>query len=142
MVRLIFPKGEEETGTIQTNDKGGKAYFISYPTGHKLREIIHQMEITFDVNYPINEDIRYIHKVVDDYNIFYFANIGSTHIETQVVLRGNINIEGWDPLTGGSQKLLTDCMNDNVSGLSLTNVKLNLKPYHSCFWVEKKQKSN
>jgi|WetSurMetagenome_2_1015567.scaffolds.fasta_scaffold00210_8 hypothetical protein len=136
LINLIFPRGEEQDGIILTNIKGGKACFISQPFGHKLRNILEQTGITFDVGYPLNADIQYIHKVVNNHNIFYFANIGSADIQTQVTLQGSIKLEEWDPHTGGNQKLFTEKTKDKDSDLSFTRVRLNLKPYHSCFWVE------
>jgi len=139
LVHSVFPKGEVEKGRMLSNSKGGKACFIDSPDGHKLRETLQQMENAFDVDYPFNEDIRYIHKVVDDRDMFYFANTGGTNIETQVVLHGDIILEGWDPHTGGKQKLTTESRTGNNSDLSFTRVTLKLKPYQSCFWVEYKE---
>lgn len=56
----------------------------------------------FNIDYSINEDMCYNHKVFDDSDIFYFTNIGSTHIEMHVALCGNINLEGWDRHVSGS----------------------------------------
>jgi len=142
LVQSIFPNGEEEKEIILSNNRGGKACFIPYPNGQNLQDVIQKMGVNFDVGYPINENIRYIHKVIDDRHIFYFANTGGTHIETQVVLGGSMNLECWDPHNGGSQRIMTERHNDNIPDLSFTRVKLNLKPYHSCFWVEDKKGSD
>ena len=140
LVQSVFPEGEKESETILTNNNGGKACFIAYPNGQKLREILKLAVNEFDVDYSVNEDLRYIHKVVDDRNIFYFANTGRTYVGTQVLLRGDMKLEIWDPHTGGIQKLITERIKDNVSVLDFTQVKLNLEPFHSCFLVEEKMK--
>jgi len=136
LVQIIFPKGKAEKGIIHTNKEGGKACFIANPSGQNLRETIQQMGSGFDVDYPLNPGLQYIHKIVDGRSIYYFANTGSSGIDTQVVLRGTIKLEGWDPHTGDNQKLITESINDTTSDLPQTRVSLNLKPYHSCFWVE------
>jgi hypothetical protein len=90
----------------------------------------------YDVDYPVNENIRYIHKIIDNRNLFYFANIGGSMIETEVKLRGELNLEEWDPHTGEFNKVTKDGANNNNA--AFTQKLLNLMPYHSCFWIEKK----
>jgi hypothetical protein len=136
LVKSIFPNGEKEAGRIISNDMGGKASYVSNPDGPGLRKIIHRMVNEFHVDYPVNQNIRYIHKAVDGRNLFYFANIGGTHIDTQVLLSGHLNLEYWDPHLGGNNILVTEKVEDNNSNTLFTRVNLNLKPYHSCFWVE------
>lgn len=136
LMRSILPKGEAE-GTILSNSKGGKVCFINHPDGIKLLEVLQQMNNSFDVDYPVNEDIRYIHKVIGNRNLFYFANIGGTAIKTQVKLRGDFNLEGWDPHIGELQKLIKEKTRNNDTFFS--TIILNLKPYHSFFLVEKNE---
>jgi hypothetical protein len=136
LIKSIFPKGEMESGRIYTDKMGGKACFIAYPDGQKLREILNMIGIEYDVSYPVNENIRYIHKIVDDHSMFYFANIGNVQIETEVTLRGEFKLEIWDPHDGSVQKLIAEQLNTNPEGQSFTRIKLNLKPFHSCFWIE------
>jgi len=138
LIKMIFHDTEEKSGKIHSNDKGGKASFIAYPNGQNLRETLSQMENTFDVTYPLNEDLRYIHKVIDNNNLYYFANIGNKNIETEVVLRVNINAEGWDPHTGKTKQLIIRSVKSDISDLTLTCIKLNLKPFQSIFYVEAK----
>lgn len=139
MVKSVFPGGEKETGKIRYNNNGGKACFIAEPDGQKLRDILQQTVNEFDVDYPQCSDLQYIHKVVDNRNVYYFANTGSSSIETELLLRGDIRLEGWDPHTGSSKKLLTESKKDRASDLPHTKVKLSLKPYHSLFLVEEKE---
>lgn len=140
LVSSVFPKGKEDSGIVQSNKKGGRACFIAHPDGQKIREILQQTGTTFDVDYPANPDLQYIHKVVDNRNIYYFANTGSTPVETDVLLRGDIRLEGWDPHSGTIRKLLTKNINSKRSHLSSTRVKLMLKPYCSTFLVEEATK--
>lgn len=137
IVHSIFPEGEVKE-MILSNKRGGKACFIPYPNGQNLREIIHHMGISYDVDYPTNENMRYIHKSVDGRHIFYFANIGGTYVETQIVLKGNINLEIWNPHVGTTQKITTEKFKGDDDNLSFTKIKLSLEPYHSYFFVEEK----
>jgi hypothetical protein len=137
LMQSLFPNGEEKSGAIRSNDKGGKVCFIAYPNGQHLKEALSQMEHIFDVDYPLNEDIRYIHKVVENRHMFYFGNIGNKNIETEVLLRGDIKLESWDPHSGTIQQLSENFLKSEISDLPLTRVNLKLKPYQSIFWVEK-----
>ena len=68
----------------------------------KISEIIlYGSGLEFDVSYPLNSDIQYIHKVIDNRNVYFFANMGKSYIQTEVTLRGKIGMEEWDPHTGG-----------------------------------------
>ncbi len=133
LMKSLLPQGEKGDGTIHLNNKGGKICFIAHPNGLNLRETLQRMEDVFDVEYPSNSDLRYLHKVVNGLNMFYFANIGGTHVVTKVTLRGTINLEAWDPHTGKIQKLTR---NINPVDPLLTRIELSLNPYQSVFYVE------
>ena len=138
LMKSIFPIDDLKAEKVVPNKHGGKAIYIAHPNGQNLRETLQKLENTFDVDYPVNEDIRYIHKVVDNRELFYFANVGGAPIETEVLLRGDIQAEGWDPHTGTTQKLTIIKMKNGDANLPMTRIKLNLKPYQSVFWVENK----
>jgi hypothetical protein len=135
LVRSIFPGGENEAGLIKKGQAGGMACFISSPDGGKLNDVLAKTGIAFDVAYPSHPDLQYIHKIIDGRDVFYFANLGGSNIETEVELRGRIRVEEWDPHTGGIQKRQAEFFKNRDSGACFTKVKLSLKPYHSCFWV-------
>jgi hypothetical protein len=136
LIHSIFPQGTASAGEMTSNVKGGLACFIPSPNGQNLRETLQKMEPLFDVEYPVNEDIRYIHKIVNNRHMFYFANIGGKAIDTEVLLRGAIDALGWDPHLGNTQKLTITKMNNGEANLPMTSIKLNLKPYQSVFWIE------
>lgn len=134
LIRSIFPNMESNKGIIYTSDKGGKALFISEPGEKNLRQYLTEVCEDFDVDYPVNEDIRYIHKVIEGQEVFYFANIGSGSVDLPVSLRGKLKLQCWDPHTGN----ISNILNNNFSSKTLsksTVVNLNLKPFQSCFWV-------
>jgi hypothetical protein len=132
LMQSILADGGEKDGKIHSNARGGKVCFINHPDGIKLREVVQQMNESYDVDYPFNKDIRYLHKVIDNRNLFYFANVGNSTIETVVKLRGDIHLEEWDPHTGAVNNA------KKSRNEIFTYLKLTLKPYHSCFWLEKK----
>jgi hypothetical protein len=138
LVRSVFPDGEGEAGLIKKNKAGGMACFIPSPDGQKLHDVLAKTGVAYDVDYPSFPELQYIHKVVDGRDVFYFANLGGSIVDTEVELRGRIRLEEWDPHTGAIRKLRADFVDGRNSGPSFTKVKLSLKPYHSCFWVEEK----
>jgi len=137
LVRSILPEGEKAPGVIRENENGGKACFIAEPDGAKLTQILKNTSITFDVDFPVNPYIQYIHKIVDNRNVYFFANLGNDQAATEIMLRGRFRLEAWNPHTGEFEKVEKTFTEDKTSGLPLTSAKLNLKPHHSIFWVEK-----
>jgi len=135
LVRSIFPEGENSGGVVQTSSKGGKAIFIIKPTGQNLRQSVSEVSSNFDVDYAVNENIRYIHKVINGQEMYYFANLGGENVNLPVTLRGNMKLHKWDPHTGKIQNLTTDNIFNDKTRLTTTKVSLILKPYHSCFWI-------
>lgn len=124
MIKSILPEG-----VISKNNNGGMVFFIDYPDGINLRAALDQTDIVFDVDYPVNENLRYLHKVINGKEMFYFANTGGSTIATSVTLKGIYKLEAWDPHTGSIS-------NQIVSGNEkLTNIQLNLSPYHSVFLI-------
>ena len=139
LVKSIFPKGENNSGVVQTNRKGGKAIFIPKPSGQNLRQVLSDINGYFDVDYAVNEDIRYIHKVIGGQELFFFANIGGSNVNIPVTLRGKMKLQKWDPHTGDIQDLITENNLNDQSRLATTKCALLLKPYHSVFLMEIKE---
>lgn len=135
IVKAIFPEGENNPGFIYSGNKGGKAVFIHQLNGKNLKEALAQTSGNFDVDYPVNGDIRYIHKVIEGQDVYYFANIGSESVDLMVTLRGNMKLQTWDPHTGNISNLNTNYHFDPKTLKKSTNANLKLKPFQSCFWV-------
>ena len=136
LIRSIFPELENDAWKIMDNKNGGKASFLPDTDALSLSEFLYGSGLEFDVSYQLNADIQYIHKVVDNKNVYLFANLGKNDIQTEVTLRGKIHVEEWDPHTGTIRKAETGDSENMTSGSNSTIVKLKLKPYHSCFLVE------
>ena len=135
LIRSIFPNKESSQGIIYTSNKGGKALFISKPREKNLREYLTEISSDFDVDYPVNEDIRYIHKVIEGQDVFYFANTGSESVDLPVTLRGNMKLQSWDPHTGNITNIKSKNNIDSNTLKKSTGANLNLKPFQSCFWI-------
>jgi hypothetical protein len=138
LIRSVFPGLEDDAWEMKENEKGGKACFMPDPDAVGISEILYGSGLEFDVSYQLNPDIQYIHKIVDGRNIYFFANLGKSSIQTEVALRGKIPVEEWNPHTGETGKADIAYNESKTSGSPITSVKLNLKPYHSIFWVERK----
>jgi len=140
LIRSIFPNKESSQGIIYTSNKGGKALFISEPGEKNLRKYLTEICVDFDVDYPVNVDIRYIHKVIEGQDVFYFANTGSNSVDLPVTLRGSIKLQSWDPHTGNISDLKTENIINNKTGANKTTGNLSLKAYQSVFLVGERGK--
>lgn len=135
LIKSIFTNSESDKGVIHTNKQGGKAVFISEPGEVNLREYLSKVCSSFDVNYPVSEDIRYLHKVIDGQDVFYFANIGNESVDLPVTLRGNIKFQNWNPHTGEITNIKSNNNFDSKRLKESTVANLSLKSFQSCFWI-------
>ena len=92
----------------------------------------------FKTFWELFNEMALFHKVVDNLNLYYFANIGSAKVESKVILRGDLHLESWNPHTGERQEVATKTDKSNTLELSKTQVELILKPYQSIFYLEVK----
>jgi hypothetical protein len=78
--------------------------------------------------------LSYIHKVKNDRNIFYFANSTDEAVEVDVVLRGRLTLQSWNPGNG----IITDVKSSPLeqNGMHCTLAPLKLGPVQSVFFVE------
>ena len=136
LIHALFQLGESDDGSIKSSRNNGKACFISHPDGRKLRDVLQECVENFDVDYPLSPNLQYIHKIIGGRNVFYFANVGGSAVETNVSLRGNMMLEEWDPHTGDSRRATAGIVTKDTPDRFFTRVKLDLKPYRSCFLVE------
>lgn len=137
LISTIFPGLENDAWEMKENERGGKACFLPDPDAVGISEIMYGSGLEFDVSYPLNPDIQYIHKIIDNRNVYFFANLGKGTIQTEATLRGKVAVKVWDPHSGEIRKAETWYSENKSSGSTSTLVKLNLKPYHSVFLVEK-----
>ncbi|MBK8883414.1 MAG: hypothetical protein IPN67_13805 [Bacteroidales bacterium] len=136
LIRSVFPKLEDDAWVMLENKMGGKACFLPDGDAINLSEILFGSGLEYDVSYSLNADIQYIHKVIDGRNVYFFANKGKSHIQTDVTVRGKMTLEMWDPHTGVTGGISSEFVKKDIPEQVFTRTKLDLKPYHSCFLVE------
>jgi hypothetical protein len=134
IINSIFTTKVSGDGKPMTSSGGGKAIFIPEPNGQAITEALQKLNVDFDVEYPINKDIRYIHKIINGKDVFYFANTGSISAKFDVILNGKHQPKLMDPHTGEIQSIEAAPLVKN--GLQKTRILLNLEPVHSAFLVE------
>lgn len=78
--------------------------------------------------------LSYIHKFKDGRNIYFFANSTDKSVETDVVLRGKLTLQSWNPNDGRMTDVGSTAVVEN--GLPCTQVRLELGPVKSTFFVE------
>ncbi len=128
IIHSIFPNPEQNGTSMHVNAKGGKALFIANPDGQSLRSALEKLQLNFDVNYATNKYLRYIHRVIAGHDVFYFANVGGSELDTKVQLQGNPSPEVWDPHIGNV--IIPKKQKNSQSG-----IMLKLAPYHSVFLI-------
>ncbi len=138
LIRSVFPEGVKDADLTVHNATGGKAFFIPHPDAENICATLGKNVDDFDVSYPRIPSLQYIHKVLDGRNIYYFGNVGGHRIKTTAVLRGNMEFDRWDPHTGEKEPAHNNPVTRSVNAGPFTGVELNLEPYRSCFFIEKR----
>ncbi len=146
LVQTIFgidPREQEELSTrvVSTNDTGGKAVFLPQPDSAKLAMALLEHVPVADVQFMDNPVLKtdfgkfnYIHKVKDERHIYFFTNSSDETIETEVVLRGKLNPQNFDPHRG-SVTPLQEVVHWSEDGEQFTKARLKLPPVSSIFWL-------
>ena len=132
--------GVDPTGTMPAQNekvsaKGGKAIYIS--SVNRLSDALDDTIATYDVeikgvsNRLKDGNFSYIHKVLDDRNVWFFANSSNESVQATITLRGEFQtLEVWDPQTG--ERIIAEPqIADGVSRLTME-----LKSVTSLFIVE------
>lgn len=142
LVKEIFGANPFETDSVslvtKENSKGGKAIYIPRPSKETLQAALSAIpaDVQFEPN-PVSVEfgkLSYIHKIKDGKHIFFFANSSNGEINTEVLLRGKLNIESWNPHNGivsGPGKVTYITKN----GQTYTRCRLTLKGVQSVFWM-------
>jgi hypothetical protein len=80
---------------------------------------------------------NYIHKIKDGRHIYFFTNSSNETIRTDVLLRGKLKPEAWDPHTGRIYKELEYTI-QKIKNVTYTKVELKLDPVSSVFYLSAK----
>ncbi len=124
-------KGESlKNSKLKSLQTSGSAIFLLIPDGTSIRKVIGNLKVKYDVDYPLNADLRYIHRIIKGNDLFYFANIGKSPVETRVQLKGVDHPQLWDPHSGEVSQINTTSGGDHKTGFILK-----LAPFHSVFMI-------
>ena len=125
---------------INSNSAKGQAIHISNPNSSNLFEIIKTRlvsDVEFSPNPLISTDIgkfNYIHKIKDGKDIYFFSNSSDDIIETEVTLKGKLDLHQSNPHNGNVQHI------ENISYFKINNqeftkCRLTLRPVSTLFWI-------
>lgn len=119
---------------VQNGNNGAAAIYLNCPNESNLRQALDNVIKVYDVEFEDNAKLRYIHKVKDMTDVYFFANVGQSAVDTYVRLRGKLMMEVWDPHTGKFS--VPEYSHAVEDGQGVTRIKLTLSPVHSLFIVK------
>ncbi len=117
-----------------TGTDDAHAVFIAEPTAEALAAALDRALPVPDVAFEgsprvTGGNLTYLHKRIDEREVYFIANSSDTPIDTFVRLRGRVAAELWDPHTGRIGP--AESVPANVDGQSVTRVRLKLGPVAS-----------
>ena len=124
----------------QSNAAGGAAYFVPALAGlgAALDDALPAPDVRFTTRGPAVDPhkgmLSYLHRGKDGRNIYYFANSTDEPVETEVILRGKMTLQKWNPHTGETQPVPT--VPTIANGVAFTKAPLQLDGVKSVFFVE------
>jgi hypothetical protein len=116
------------------NSNGGKSYFVSSANEANLRSMLDDALTVYDVEFENDARIRYIHKVKDNVDIYFFANLSGQPVDTYARIRGKIIPQLWNPHDGAIVNA-DDYSYITQDGKTVTRVRIALDNIESCFVV-------
>jgi len=128
-----------------SGENKGRGYFLPQPYYNIIASVLREVITVKDVDiqlapmWPVkigtsyDGALTYIHKFRDGKDIYFFSNSTSGDISTKVKLRGEKNLERWDPHTGAAEK--TEVIRTIEKGEPVTVVDVSLRPVSSVFFV-------
>ncbi len=78
--------------------------------------------------------LSYLHRIKDGRNIYFFANSTDVAVDTEVILRGDLKLQSWNPHTGATLAVERDPVQENNQ--PFTRVRLQLGPVKSVFLID------
>jgi len=118
---------------VQNGQKDAAAIYLNSPNETNLRQALDRALKVYDVEIDSNQALRYMHRVKDKADMYFFANIGDKAADASVRLRGKIKPESWDPHTGKFS--MPEYAHTVEDGQPVTRIKLTLSPVHSLFII-------
>ena len=136
-VRLDDGPNLAHSDNLYRHDSGqprhGLAIHLNSPNADNLREALDLALPVCDVDVGRSPGLRYIHRVMNGRQVYYFANLDDKAAAATVTLRGRLTAELWDPHTGRFS--VPEFTHATDQGQAVTRVKLTLGPIRSCFII-------
>ena len=121
----------ESFGKQARNENGGTVLFVEKPTRENLEKAFVVANYSGEIQFPSGITLRNIHKIVNEKNIWFFANPTSRSVRTEIVFGRKIKLGAWNPHNG---EIRHNC--PIYSNKGQTIVDITLQPYTSIFLVE------
>lgn len=118
---------------VEQGGNGRMAIYLNSPNETNLRRALDIAMKGYDVEIEGGAKLRYIHRVKDGKDVYFFANVSDATVDAAVRLRGRIAPEAWDPHTGKIAPV--ESVVEGEGEQSATRVKLTLAPIRSVFIV-------
>ncbi|MBT8306928.1 MAG: hypothetical protein KJN85_08325 [Maribacter sp.] len=130
------------TSEIKHNDNSsnGEAVHIPKPNKKNLSQAINTTlapDVQLSPNPVLKTDLgkfNYIHKIKDDRDIYFFSNSSDETIETEVTLKGNLDLYKADPRNGRILRL-ENSSHFKIDNQEFTKGTLRLEPVSATFWI-------
>jgi hypothetical protein len=124
--------------TPHKNATGGAAWCVPRPTPDVLQQVVAAALPVPDVAWTelvavTGGHLACLHEVVEGRDVWFFANSSDTPIDTTVLLRGEHQLERWDPHSGRIEACVAKCAGGR------TRLSLQLNPVSSVFFVAQPQ---
>lgn len=120
---------------LATNaSEAGKAFFIDKPSPDVLKKAIEASYNVPDVDFEEGSELNYIHKVLGNQSVYYFANLKDKPYQANIVLRGKIKPLLLNPHTG--QRMKISYKHKRVHGIETTTVMLPIEKSSSVFLID------
>jgi len=157
-IKEMFPSSSvnDKGYAKKTNEAGGTAYFVPSLGDHglalaaALKDATPVPDVRFGPGAPgfthlpqsgsrpprggkHTGMLSYLHKIKNDRHIYFFANSTDERVEVDVVLRGNLTLQSWNPDDGSISSAESRVVNEN--GTLCTSTRLKLGPVQSAFLV-------
>ncbi|NNF32620.1 MAG: hypothetical protein HKN68_00815 [Saprospiraceae bacterium] len=122
------------------NENGGHAFFIPNPTPQEISNVIQGLvipDVQFSPVPKLSTDLgkfSYIHKVKDGKDIFYFSNSSDEAIETEVILKGKLELRKANPHNGKISEI-NGVTYFSIDDQVYTKSKIRLLPVTATFWI-------
>ena len=123
-----------------SNAAGGEVYYLKNNPQNDLTQTLDNVLSVYDVKIGnvsalSGGHLSYIHKVLDNKHIYFFANSSNNAVNTTVTLRGALEKPMlWNPVDGTKKDAEYEIT--TIDGQTVTNVTLKLTAVESVFIVE------